>query len=323
MTRKVSFLIFSGFQILDVSGPLAVFEAANNIVSGNGETASIEYDIEILSVDGGGVESSSGARLDSKELKTANSDTLMVSGGVGTRNAIKDVSLLNFIRSSSKIASRICSVCSGSLILAAAGMLNGKQATTHWASAHYFEKLFPEVLLSPDKIYVQDGNIWTSAGVTAGIDLALALVTEDLGETVGREVAQELVVYYNRPGGQSQFSPLLNLSMKESRFDLLLSWVRQNLECPLHVEALADKMGMSPRNFSRLFKKELDMTPAKAVERIRMDVAKVRIEQGGVSFDIIAVETGFTNADHMRRTFVRELGIAPQSLRQFAKLSDG
>ncbi len=321
MSCRVSFLVFPDFQILDVTGPMAVFETAGRVCANGIKQTDRQYDLELVSQYGGLIKSSSGIQLQTRRWDEVDEDVLIVSGGLGTRSAIKDKALLECIRTKFKKLNSLCSVCSGSLILAASGVLDGKTATTHWSVAQLFEKYFPKVNLLPDKIYIREDSIWTSAGVTAGIDLALALVSEDWGEEIGRAVAQELVVYYHRPGGQSQFSPLLDLSMKRGRFEELVRWIRENIHLALNVEILAEQEGMSPRNFSRLFKKEMGTTPAKAVERIRIDIARANIEEGRMHFDQIANLVGYSDADHMRRSFVREIGMAPQALRQFAKLN--
>jgi transcriptional regulator GlxA family with amidase domain len=218
-----------------------------------------------------------------------------------------------------KSCRRVCSVCSGAYVLAQAGLLDDRRATTHWFRTPDFQRRYPNVKLEPDCIYTRDGKVWTSAGITAGIDLALALIADDLGEEVARRSAQELVVYHRRPGGQSQFSALLDIERAEGRFTPLLAWMRERLEEPLTVEMLAAQANMSPRNFARAFTAETGVTPAKAVERLRLESARERVEHSADSIDIIAQDVGFGDPERMRRAFVRAFGQPPQALRRLAK----
>ena len=218
-----------------------------------------------------------------------------------------------------KTARRVCSVCSGAYILAQAGVLDGKRATTHWGRTPDFQTRYPAVKLEPDCIYTHDGKVWTSAGITAGIDLALALIADDLGEEVSRRAAQELVVYHRRPGGQSQFSALLDIERVEGRFTPLLAWMRERLDEELSVEALASQAAMSPRNFSRAFLAETGITPAKAVERLRLESARERVEHSAEPIDVVARRVGFGDPERMRRAFVRAFGQPPQALRRMAR----
>jgi transcriptional regulator GlxA family with amidase domain len=201
-------------------------------------------------------------------------------------------------------------------LLGAAGMLDGRRVTTHWRVALELQKMYPAARVEPDRIYVRDANIWTSGGVSAGIDLALALISEDCGDKVARRVAQQMVVYYRRPGGQSQFSVLAELGGGDSAFSSLLSWIRANLSEELSVEQLASQVAMSPRNFSRAFAKAMGITPAKAVERLRLEAARERIEYSRDLVSDIAASTGFGDIETMRRSFVRIYGRTPQELRR-------
>jgi transcriptional regulator GlxA family with amidase domain len=210
-------------------------------------------------------------------------------------------------------------VCSGAYILAAAGILDGRRATTHWGRSAHFAKLFPEVKLDADRIFARDGKVWTSAGVTAGIDLALALIGDDLGEPVAKRVAQELVVYHRRPGGQSQFSALLDMDQAGGRLSPLIAWMREHIAEPLPVERLARRANMSPRNFARAFAAQTGVTPAKAVERLRLEVAREKIETGHEAIELIAGTTGFRDPERMRRAFLRAFGQPPQALRRLAR----
>jgi transcriptional regulator GlxA family with amidase domain len=306
MRRRIHVLVFPGFQLLDAAGPVGAFEAAH------------AYDLRIVAVKPGPVSSSSGVEWMAQGLpRNVEGGTLIVSGGPGVEDAMRDDILLRFIRKAYQRKLRVASVCSGSLLLAAAGLLDGRMATTHWGRTGQFKQLFPAVKLEADRIFVQDGDMWTSAGVTAGIDLALAMIAQDVGESVARAVAQELVVYYRRPGGQSQFSALLTLQgAAQGRFDPVLDHIRRNL-CERHsVEELAERACMSPRNFARAFHAETGVTPAKAVEKIRVEAARTAFEGGGASVQRVATECGFGDAERMRRSFARLLGMAPSALRR-------
>jgi transcriptional regulator GlxA family with amidase domain len=199
-------------------------------------------------------------------------------------------------------------------------LLDGRRATTHWGRAAEFARAYPQIRVEPDRIFVRDGNIWTSAGITAGIDLALALVADDLGEAVAKRAAQQLVVHHRRPGGQSQFSALLDLGRPDGRFGGLLAWARERLDEPLPVERLADRAAMSPRNFARAFTAETGATPAKAIERLRLEAARVHVENGSEPIDRVASASGFRDPERMRRAFIRAFGQPPQALRRAARI---
>ena len=310
MIRDIGFLIFHGFQLLDAAGPIAAFEIAGRFVPD-------AYRLHVLAREAGRVASSSGAPMYADGFADAPGlDTLIVAGGEGTRTpAICDATLA-YVRDSAASGRRTASVCSGAYVLAAAGLLDGRRCTTHWQRSRDFQRRYPAVRLEPDKIFVQDGALWSSAGITAGIDMALAMICADLGEDVARRTAQQLVVYYRRPGGQPQFSALLE--MQGGRFDPLLSWARENLTTPLTVDALADQAAMSPRNFARLFAAETGTTPAKAVERLRVEAARALLDSQPLQIEDVALETGFGDAERMRRAFVRTFGQPPQALRRAA-----
>ncbi len=311
--RAVGVLVFPDFQILDAAGPIGAFEIAGRYVPG-------AYDIRLIAADPGPVRSSSGVTLAAEAFDAGRAlDTLVVSGGEGSRLPSTDRRMLDYVAAAAKTARRTTSVCSGAYILAAAGLLDGRRATTHWNRTRDFARRFPKVRLEPDRIWVRDGPIWTSAGITAGIDLALALIAEDLGEAVAKATAQQLVVYHRRPGGQSQFSALLELDRPEGRFGGLLAWTRERLHEPLNVERLAERAAMSPRNFARAFAAETGVTPARAIERLRVEAARARIEAGGEPIERIAGATGFNDPERMRRAFLRAYGQPPQALRRAAK----
>jgi transcriptional regulator GlxA family with amidase domain len=315
MTRAIGFLIFDGFQILDAAGPIAAFEIAGSHVRG-------AYRLSVLAKSSGSVASSSGATMAAQAYVGAGAlDTLVVAGGLGTYEALKDEALLAYLRESARVCRRVASVCSGAFVIAEAGLLDGKRATTHWSRSRQFAQRYPNVRLEPDRIFVRDGEIWSSAGITAGVDLALALIADDLGEPVARRVAQQLVVYRRRPGGQSQFSALLEMERPEGRFGPLLGWARERLSEALTVERLAERAAMSPRNFARRFAEETGVTPARAIERLRVEAARERVEGGRAPIDAIASAIGFGDPERMRRAFLRAYGQPPQALRRAAAAS--
>jgi transcriptional regulator GlxA family with amidase domain len=247
-------------------------------------------------------------------------DTLVVAGGWGTREASACAETLDFVRAAASRARRVASVCSGAFVLAAAGLLDGRRATTHWTRTAELARAYPRIRVEPDRIFIRDGDVWTSAGITAGIDLALALAADDLGEAVAKRAAQHLVVYYRRPGGQSQFSALLEADRPDGRFSPLLTWARERLGERLPVERLAARAAMSPRHFARAFTAETGMTPAKAIERLRLEAARERVEAGGEPIEGVAAQTGFGDPERMRRAFLRAFGQPPQALRRAARV---
>ena len=311
--RTVAVLIFPDFQLLDAAGPIGAFEMPARATPS-------PYVLRVIARDAGLVRSSSGVAMAAESFADAGEiDTLIVSGGFGTYAAMTCEATLAFVRQAAARARRVTSVCSGAFILAAAGLLDGRRATTHWRRCETLALAFPKVTVEPDRIFVRDGDVWTSAGITAGIDLALALIADDLGDRVSRRAAQELVVYHRRPGGQSQFSALLEMERAGGRFEGLLSWIRENLGEALTVEQLAAQAAMSPRNFTRAFTAETRMTPAKAVERLRLEAARLRVEAGEDGIDRIAQVTGFGDPERMRRAFLRAFGQPPQALRRVAR----
>lgn len=313
MPRRIAFLVFPQFQILDATGPMAAFEIAERYRPGT-------YRLRTVATIPGPVASSSGASLQASSLGRADTvDTLIVAGGEGSRAAAACAKTLRFVLACAERSRRVASVCSGTYVLAAAGLLDGKRATTHWSVTADFRRKFPGVRLDPDRIYVREGKIWSSAGITAGIDLALALIGEDLEEDVARRTAQQLVVYHRRPGGQSQFSPLLQMERGDGRFGELWDHVRTHLRARLSVAELARVSCMSPRNFSRVFKQEVGVAPAKAVERLRVDTARAELESGARSIQQAAATCGFGNPERMRRSFLRVLGTPPSALKRHGR----
>ncbi|KER66005.1 AraC family transcriptional regulator [Burkholderia cepacia] len=309
MTHRVAMLVYPGFQLLDAAGPVAAFEMADY-------ARTPYYAVRIVAAQPGLVRSSSGVSWHAEPLpEAADLDTLLVAGGDGVDAAMADDATCAFVRRCAARGIRVASVCSGSLLLAAAGVLDGRLATTHWGCGERFAQAFPQVRLALDRIYVNDGPFWTSAGITAGIDLTLALIGEDRGERLARAVAKRLVVYYRRPGGQSQFSALIELDSAQGRFQPLLDYIRRNLGARLRVSDLAEQACMSPRQFARAFQTETGLTPAKAVEKLRVEAARAALESGAASLQRVANECGFGDTENMRRSFQRWLGIAPSALR--------
>lgn len=324
MACRIAFVLFPGFQQLDLAGPMAVFEVARLAQPGS-------YTWRLVASQAPAVRSSAGVPWPVKPLprRLGEIDLVMVIGGDGVDAACRDGRLIGWLQRASRSGARIASICSGSLVLAAAGLLDQRTATTHWSRSRQFATDFPAVQLRPDRIYVREPasvrgqprqpEVWTSAGMTAGIDLCLALVGHDHGEALAREVARQLVVERRRPGGQSQFSPLLELQRPEGRFGGLLDHVRSHLREDHSVEALAARACMSPRHFARCFRLETGTTPAHAVERMRVEAARTALESGLPSVQRIAEDCGFRNTEHMRRAFQRLLGRPPGAFRRAAE----
>jgi transcriptional regulator GlxA family with amidase domain len=312
MVSSIGFLVYPGFNLLVLAGPLGVFETA-------GRTSQPPvYSLHVLSESGGLVASSSGVEVATGALASCSPDTLIVVGGGGVHQALSSSVLVAYIREAAS-RRRLASVCSGAFLLARAGVLGGRRATTHWRHAARLQREFPQVRVDADRIFVCDGTVWSSAGITAGIDLALALIEDDLGASVARAVARNLVVYYRRPGGQSQFSTLQALDPPSDRLRQALAYAREHLHEPLPVERLADVACLSPRQFTRTFVAETGVTPAKAVERLRAEAARARIEESREPLEQVARGVGFSDTERMRRAFLRLFGHPPQALRRAAR----
>ena len=309
----IGVLIFPDFQLLDAAGPISVFEIAMRF-------AGLQPSIKVMAAKPGPVRSSSGAELLARGINSSRAiTTLIVAGGWGVQTASTCAKTLALVRSMAKRGVRVASVCSGAYILAEAGILDGRRATTHWQRTRHFLGAYPKVKLEPDRIFVRDGNIWSSAGITAGIDLALAMAAEDFGDEVAQKTARQLVLYNRRSGGQSQFSSLLELKAPAGRFGPLLAWAREHLDAPLTVEDMAEQAGMSSRHFARAFIAETGTTPSKAVERLRIEVARQRVQSSSEAIERVAQTTGFRDPERMRRAFIRAFGQPPQSLRRAAR----
>ncbi|MNE18203.1 HTH-type transcriptional regulator CdhR [compost metagenome] len=244
-------------------------------------------------------------------------DTLLVLGD----NLIRPTTpgMLEFLRRASHGTRRLGSICTGAIALAQAGLLDGRRATTHWAHVPAFRKAYPNVKVEEDRIFINDGNVWTAAGMSACVDLALALVENDLGVDVARKVARQLVVYHRRSGGQSQFSVMLELAPKTDRIQAALNYARQNLKSALSVEELASAANLSPRQFSRVFHAETGQSPAKAIENLRVESARLMMETGRHSIDVVATDTGFGDRERMRRAFIRAFGQPPQVIQRASR----
>lgn len=314
MPLRIEILTFKDVQLLDVAGPLQVFATANDLAIRSG----IAPPYEPIAVGyGENVRTSSGLQLHIDDLPKDDTplDTLVIPGGWGVDNACEDEELLEWIGQRSQKARRTASVCSGAFLLAQAGLLDGRSAVTHWARCDEFIRRFPKVKLDPDPIFTRDGEIWTSAGITSGIDLSLALVEDDLGHDKALAVARQLVVFLKRPGGQSQFSAALTLQDSGGQFDELHAWVQQNLHRPLSLSELAEQARMSDRSFSRHYQQSTGKTPAKAIKEMRLETARRLLEQG-LQVNRVAIRCGFGSEETMRRAFLSHFGIAPRDYRE-------
>jgi transcriptional regulator GlxA family with amidase domain len=308
--QRIGFAVFPGFQTMSLAA-LSVFEFANFTT---GETI---YDMCLLSETGGAVRSSIGMAVETERFGDPAFDTLLVGGGTGIPDST--LGFRDFLRAAHDSSRRVAAICTGAFIFAEAGLLDGRRATTHWMAASQFQARFPKVTMEEDRIFIIDGSVWTSAGMSAGIDLALAMVEKDLGLEAARKVARGLVVYHRRAGGQSQFSALLELEPKSDRIQNALAYAKSNLQAPLSVEELARAAHLSPRQFSRAFHAETGQSPAKAVERLRVEAARLMMEQSRHPIDMVARETGFADRERMRRAFLRAFGQPPQSIRRNAR----
>jgi len=307
--KQLALVAFPGFQILDLAAA-CVFEVANLIAAGK------EYEISLLSEKGGRVPSSSGIEVETRPFGDPAFDTVIVLGDIAL--ATPSESLVNFVAAAAGASRRICSICTGAFVLAAAGVLEGRRATTHWAHGRELQRRYPAIKIEEDRIFIEDGNVWTSAGMSAGIDLSLALVEADLGFEVAKKVAQKMVVYHRRAGGQSQFSAMLELESKSDRIRLALDYAKRNLRKTLSVSELAEVAHLSARQFSRAFRAETGQSPARAVESLRVEAAKSLVEESRHAIELVARETGFADSERMRRAFIRRLGHPPQTFRRVA-----
>jgi transcriptional regulator GlxA family with amidase domain len=311
--RRVVFVGFPGVEILDLTGPFEVFAAASAL---RGEAA---YALDIVTTGPRPIVSSSGIKLiPNASVRDVRGplDTLIVAGGRGATTAMQDQPLRAWLRRVAPRVRRLASVCSGTFILAEAGLLDGRRATTHWRACGELARRYPNVTVERDPIFVRDGSVYTSAGVTAGMDLALALVEEDHGRELALRVARELVMFLKRPGGQSQFSAQLAVQAADREpLRELQAWIADHLDADLSIPALASHAAMSERNFARVFAREVGVTPARFVERARVEGARRRLEESSDGIDAVAERCGFGSAEVMRRAFLRLLGVPPAAYR--------
>lgn len=310
--RRIVIVAFPDVQPLDVAGPAEVFATAARCRPG-------AYDVTVVARDGAAAPTASGyAILPGGDLESAAGriDTLVVAGGPGTRTAAVDRALVDWVAEAAARSRRVTSVCTGAFLLARAGLLDGRRATTHWEWCDELGRRFPEVTVEPDPIFVADGHIRTSAGVTAGMDLALALVEEDHGHALALEVARQLVLFMKRPGGQAQFSAQLALQTPERQpLREVQAWALDHLDSDLSVPALASRAFMSPRHFARAFRAETGMTPAVWVEAVRVERARLTLESTVAPVESVARASGFGTPETMRRAFARRVGVSPSAYR--------
>ena len=314
MTKQIPIQLFAytGMSLLDFSGPLDVFQTANHLSSDETKP----YDISVVSMDGE-VELSLGMSLRTLPVERTLSvpNTLIIPGGPAIPHDVDAFEFRSAFSSHARKASRVASVCSGAFVLAATGQLDGRRATTHWSHYDELERQFPRVIVERGPIYINDGPVWTSAGVTAGIDLALALVEQDLGKATALKVARQLVMFLRRPGDQAQFSEPLKLQSKSGRFSDLHAWISDNLAHDLSVPVLARKVGMSERTFMRQYRAQLDHTPSKAVEKLRLEASRELIINTRRSIKEVARQCGYTTEETFIRRFSNTFGTSPGQYR--------
>jgi transcriptional regulator GlxA family with amidase domain len=315
-SHLVAIPIFPSLQSLDAVGPAQVFGSANQVLRRE------VYRIRFVATEPGAVPTSAGFALHAESLRAVSAksvDTLLCPGGEEEplRAALRDKPLMRWINDAARTAKRACSVCSGAFLLASTGILRGRNAATHWSSTAELQRRFPDINVDPESIYVADGKCWTSAGVTTGIDMALAIVEEDHGRDVAMAIARRLVVYMRRPGHQTQFSAALNAQdVKDDKLANLASWVEANLTRRLDVDTLAARTAMSPRSFHRHMRDELNMSPAKFVESVRLDAARRWLDEDKLDLAAVAARAGFSGPDHLIRAFSRRFGVTPAAYRQ-------
>ena len=310
--HKIGLVVFPHFHAMGFAA-VAAFELANLVL---GESA---YAVTVLSEFGGTMTSYAGFRVESQPFDDNDFDTVILATGVQADTASS--ALRAFVRRSMKTSRRVAAPCTGAFVLAHAGVLDGRRATTHWRFAREFQRRYPKVAVEEDRIFIVDGSVWTSAGMAATIDMALAMIEKDYGREVSRTVARELVLYHRRAGGQSQLSALLELEPKSDRIQKAIDYANANLRNALSVEELAEVASLSTRQFCRVFTSETGQSPAKAVEHLRVEAARLMLERGRLSLDVIAREVGFLDRNRMRQAFLRTLGQPPQDIRRFGRES--
>ncbi len=300
--HRIGFFISQGYDALDLGGPLSAFNQANTLAIRS------PYDLQVISLKGGSVLGNTGLPVETHSYRGEAFDTVILVGGeIAPMRIVENVLAAKHI---------VASVCTGAYLLADTGVLDGRKATTHWQYAAHFQSSFPKVKVDADSIYTADGHVWTSAGIASGIDLALGMIEKDLGADVARAVSRLLVVPYRRPGGQSQFSEMSQMDPESDRIRIALNFARAHLAEPLPVERLADAARLSLRQFGRAFRRETGETPAKAVERLRVEAARLRLQEGSEPIEQIALAVGFMDPERMRRAFIKIHGHPPQSIRR-------
>ena len=321
--RLIVVLAFDNVQLLDVAGTMQTFATANEYAE---RPRGAAYRVVVVSRQGGEIRTSSGLPLVTRSIgsvtRNRRIDTLIVPGGAGVHAALMDTKLVAWVRRQFATARRTASVCTGAFMLGEAGILSGRRATTHWNSCARLQQNYPDIQVDPDPIYVREGRIWTSAGVTAGIDMSLALVQDDCGRKVAMQVARHLVVYLNRPGGQSQFSAALEAQAAAAdgnapnHFAPLHGWIAEHLADDLRVDQLAEQAGMSPRTFARIYAAKMGVTPARMVEKIRIEAVRRSLEETDMPIKRIAAICGFAQEERLRRAFARQVGTTPADYRR-------
>lgn len=309
--RNIAFVVYPGYSVMALA-VVTAFEVANSLVYDPA------YELHFVSEKGGPIKTSAGMMLDTEPFTDMPFDTIIVGGATFPEPSTPG--MIAFMKDAPRRHRRIAAICTGAFVLAEAGLLDDRRVSTHWQHARDLQRQFPKVKMDEDRIFVNDGPIWTSAGMTAGLDLCLALIESDLGPDIAKSVARKLVIYHRRGGGQSQFSALLELSPKSDRIQSALTFARDNLHKPLTVPDLAEAAHLSPRQFSRAFHDETGQSPAKAIENLRVEAARTLMEQSRHSIDVVARQTGFSDRDQMRRAFLRAFGQPPQVLRRNARL---
>jgi transcriptional regulator GlxA family with amidase domain len=314
--RIVDVLAFPNAQVLDVTGPLQVFASANDLARQQGQA--LPYAVQVVAAHTDPVMTSCGLALVAAPLPAAGApcDTLIIAGGWGVYEAACAVDLVAWVRQRALHCRRMTSVCTGAFLLAASGVLDGRRVATHWTRCEQLARTYPALKVEANPIFIQDGPVWTSAGVTAGIDLALALVEADLGRGVALEVARHLVVFLKRPGGQAQFSNTLALQQDDSRFGELHSWVAEHLTHDLSVTTLAAQAGMSERSFVRHYRSSTGQTPARAIEALRLEAARRLLAETALPVKRVASQCGFGSEETLRRAFVRGMDVTPMEYRE-------
>ncbi|RDU96121.1 GlxA family transcriptional regulator [Trinickia dinghuensis] len=312
--HRIGFFVCRGHDALDLGGPLSAFRQVTTVAG------HAPYDLHVISHSGGPVLGNSGLSIETKPIGKRRFDTVVFVGG-----DIDPMQTPENIAAARKLgarASRVASVCTGAFLLAETGLLDGLRATTHWRYAAQLQSRFPRARVEGDSIYVVDGRIWTSAGIASGIDLALGMIESDMGSEIAREVSRFLVVPYRRPGGQSQFSAMSQMEPESDRIRIALNFAREHLAEALPVERLADAASLSLRQFGRAFRRETGETPAKAVERLRTEAARLRLQDGSEPIEQIALAVGFIDPERMRRAFIKLHGHPPQAIRRESRSNE-